>query len=782
MSEEKQEIYGFDNFRLDVSNRQLLHDGRPVALPAKAFDMLVVLIENGGRLIEKDELFSRVWPDQIVEESNLTVQVSAIRKALGERKENPHYIVTVPGHGYRFTRDVLRLEEEEEELVIERHSHSRIMVETEKETGSEQGTSVALANAPNLFASDDDTDVPTVRSTATPNTRDVSVSRPTVALPPVAHVTSRSPGRRWLGAGVGTLAVFASAFVLYRYVQRALPVAPSQQITLKRLTSNGKAVNAALSPDGKLFAFVLGTKANPRSLWLGHVSGGEPIALRPPAAVDYPNLKFSPDSNSLYYVITGEEYPRGSLFRLPVFGGAPEKLRDNIAGEITFAADMKQFVFVRIDETKRTSTLVIANIDGPAERELVTRSLDYRFLVGTPAWSPDGKTIAVGAVSEDNRAPAREVLLVTVADGQLKQLTSENYGQVRKVSWLNDRELLIIAVEHTLKDAQIWDVSLPGGEVRHINSDLSSYEAPLDLSADGGSLLAIQTQTLTNIWVAPAAKLDQAKKITFGTIGRREGLYGLEWTATGHLIYSASEDNSQTLWMMEADGSKQKQLTPAGYVDEHPTATADGRFIVFQSNRSGNYEVWRMNTDGSGLLQVTKGGDNEQPSVSPDGKWVVYVSTHLSTRLPSGERLGTLWRVALEGGAPLRISDGAAAWPRVSPDGQLIACEYSTLTGSPQMKLALVPIAGGQPLKLFDLPPGVTFRYGLRWTPDGAAVAYRDWVNGIWRQPIEGGAPQRLPGLPEEKLFAYGWSPDGRQFAFTRGAEIRDVVLMRNFR
>jgi hypothetical protein len=57
-----------------------------------------------------------------------------------------------------------------------------------------------------------------------------------------------------------------------------------------------------------------------------------------------------------------------------------------------------------------------------------------------------------------------------------------------------------------------------------------------------------------------------------------------------------------------------------------------------------------------------------------------------------------------------------------------------------------------------------------------------DWVNGIWRQPIDGGAPQRLAGLPEEKLFAYAWSPDGKQFAFTRGTETRDLVLMRNFR
>jgi DNA-binding winged helix-turn-helix (wHTH) protein/TolB-like protein/Flp pilus assembly protein TadD len=132
MLEQKQQIYRFDNFRLDVRNRELLCDGRPVTLPAKAFDMLVVLIENGGRLIEKDELFNRVWPNQIVEESNLTVQVSAIRKALGERKENPHYIATVPGHGYRFIGQVLSLDEEEEEVTIERHLLSRVTVETER--------------------------------------------------------------------------------------------------------------------------------------------------------------------------------------------------------------------------------------------------------------------------------------------------------------------------------------------------------------------------------------------------------------------------------------------------------------------------------------------------------------------------------------------------------------------------------------------------------------------------------------------------------------------------
>jgi hypothetical protein len=90
----------------------------------------------------------------------------------------------------------------------------------------------------------------------------------------------------------------------------------------------------------------------------------------------------------------------------------------------------------------------------------------------------------------------------------------------------------------------------------------------------------------------------------------------------------------------------------------------------------------------------------------------------------------------------------------------------------------MMPIEGGSPIKLFDVPKTANFRWSLRWTPDGQAIAYRDWEKGYWRQPIGGGPPQRLEGLPEEKLFAFAWSPDDKQFAFSRGPETRDVVLL----
>ncbi|MGD9561797.1 MAG: winged helix-turn-helix domain-containing protein [Pyrinomonadaceae bacterium] len=99
-------VYEFAGFRLNAGEKQLLRDGEPVPLTLKAFDLLVVLVENSGHLLGKSELLDRVWPDSFVEEANLSVKMSELRRALGEGPNERHFIETVPRRGYRFVADV----------------------------------------------------------------------------------------------------------------------------------------------------------------------------------------------------------------------------------------------------------------------------------------------------------------------------------------------------------------------------------------------------------------------------------------------------------------------------------------------------------------------------------------------------------------------------------------------------------------------------------------------------------------------------------------------------
>ncbi len=118
MSQRVQPVYEFGPFRLDTVQRVLERNGQPVPLTSKVFETLLVLVQHPGQLLTKDQLREALWPDTIVEESNLTQNISVLRKALGERPGQHCYIVTVPGRGYQFAASVIEAGIEREELVL----------------------------------------------------------------------------------------------------------------------------------------------------------------------------------------------------------------------------------------------------------------------------------------------------------------------------------------------------------------------------------------------------------------------------------------------------------------------------------------------------------------------------------------------------------------------------------------------------------------------------------------------------------------------------------------
>jgi DNA-binding winged helix-turn-helix (wHTH) protein len=105
-------FYDFDRFRIDTKRHLLMRDGEPIAIKPKALDMLLLLVRHPGRLLGKEEVMNRLWPDTAVEEANLTQNVFVVRKALGEAPGEQRFIATVARQGYRFVGTVREVKEE----------------------------------------------------------------------------------------------------------------------------------------------------------------------------------------------------------------------------------------------------------------------------------------------------------------------------------------------------------------------------------------------------------------------------------------------------------------------------------------------------------------------------------------------------------------------------------------------------------------------------------------------------------------------------------------------
>ena len=112
-------LYKFGAFQLDTSRRILLREGQSIALTPKGFELLLLLLQNRDRVLSKEELMSRLWPDTFVDEANLSQNLFLLRKALGESAQDQHYIVTVRGTGYRFAAETQELPEETGKLELE---------------------------------------------------------------------------------------------------------------------------------------------------------------------------------------------------------------------------------------------------------------------------------------------------------------------------------------------------------------------------------------------------------------------------------------------------------------------------------------------------------------------------------------------------------------------------------------------------------------------------------------------------------------------------------------
>ena len=722
-------FYRFGDFMVDSDQRVLLRQGRPTPLTPKVFDTLLVLVENSGRIVKKAELMSQLWPDSFVEEANLTFNIQQLRKSLGDNARQPQYIETVPRRGYRFIANVEEVLNGGKNMgqFTERLADSDGPVAADIESSTNSG----MSNLP---------------------------KRPFPATP----IFSAFPllNKRAIAIVIALFLVMAgSGLMIWRFSHNSSQAlgefVAALPLKIEKLTATGESPHAAITSDGKYLAYTRGF-VNKQSIWLRQLATNTNIQIVPANGPIF-GLAFDHSGEYLYFV----KGTPSALYRVSLLGDVPIKIVDGLEGRFSLSPDDRHIAFVRLltnSDGQQVYSLIIANSDGTSERPLLARK--YPDKLDAPVWSPDNESIICAYGNTAGGGQSVSLVEVRVTDAMTRELSAEKFANIVKIAWLPQKRGLIMSAGKNIEGyLQLWRVSYPGMEFRQITAGLLSY-SDLSITANADKIVASQTTRASDVWVGESREPRNLKRITAATDK-------LCWTPARRLIYSSRNSGNEDLWIMQPDGSEQRQLTVDSRTNATPAVTPDNRYVVFMSNRTGMFQVWRMNIDGSNQVQLTDGAGKNFPVISPDGKWILYNSTDN----------WDVWKTSIDGGESTPVTEYPTFFPSISPDGKMIAC-----LGRSESKAALLilPFAGGQPLKTIDLAGPNFSGTRIEWTPDGQGLLYaieRDGMKTLVKESVNGGRVEEIAKF-EDEVFDFGYSSDGQLLAVTRGGWQHDVVLI----
>lgn len=683
--------FGFGNFVLDCDDQVLLSDGKPVPLTPKAYLLLKTLVENHGRVIEKQELIEAVWPDSFVEEGNLPYTANLLRKTLGDSKSEPRFIETVPRRGYRFIAPV---------------------------------TALSINGA---------------------GPQPDSLPEPSPAV--------GGKGRlRWpMMVGAVAIVMLLATGIWFATRKPGNPSAPilSRPFSVEQLSTSGNSAQAAISPDGT-YAVYSEESGGKDSLWLRRLDGSENVQIVPPSADEYLGLTFSNSGTLIYFV----RLPRGSdvhalpaLYRIDAMGGVPVKLASNVNHRITVSPDDTRIAFSRCQYRKENfCNVVVADANGENDRTVVTTESgvhirDMRF-------SPDGRSIAVAvgrSLTDNNDAHVFEVDLET---GGRRDLFAERFAAIESVEWVPDgRGLLFVAADFPDGKASIFFADRKTGKLEQATRDAASYST-LSLDRAGSRMIAVQqvpdfritTVTggvITSLPVARDLVASPGGKIVYSTFDGEvwsinpDGSDRRQLTNTRsaeghvrvspdqrHIFFSTTESGNRHIWRMNADGSDRKQLTRS--IGGYPlTVSADGRYVFCEGTLDS--KLYKVGADG-GEEEALWAQRLYNSAVAPNGMLVAHFFNDGMVRKIAISDLNTKERIKVIEAPPDSRVTRHAVW---SADGRTLY--FLAVAESDRNSLWRQSIDVTSPEKVADLKDGEI--YSISAAEDGNYA----YIVGGWR-------------------------------------------------
>ncbi len=765
-------VYQFDEFRLDAAHLMLSRGYEEIPLAPKAVETLLVLVEQRGKILSKDELMDAIWTDSIVEESNLAQYLHVLRKTLGRLQNGQPYIETLRRRGYRFNGEVTASE-----------SSNGVLPESSvpELTSAQIAPNKAPFTNPNPrpVRIERHGNVITVADWQEAEAEPIPVIK-TENEPPDSHPTADQPKRRVFAAAVicSLLLIGAFAFLWFRSQSNFAQATSKGDVVFMNLTDGEDVNNATISPDGNFFAY--SSRDGDRSrIFVQQAGQPNRHEITEPVEGYIWGTSFTPDSQFIYFTADDNGGIPRALYRVPAWGGVRTKILTGIAGAPSFSPDGSEMIFMRGDD--KQSSIIIASSDGSRERTLLSKNLKDFAAINWCVWSPDGKTIAYSVV--DLTRPQYGGYSIMGLDhdtGETKPLSSERWDICFRIMWTGDSQSLVFigtkaGEDFSTRRDQVYYLSIADGKSRRLTNDGSRYDYISLGVTDKDEILAVPFNRLSQIWSMETGA--SSRDVTQITTGSADGRGGIAPLSDGRVAYLTRNGDGFSLWTMNADGSNRKQLTTDPAAIEELRSPPDGSFFVFSAKRDGWNHLYRVNADGGSLQQLTFGESQEVDStVSPDGKLIVYVSRTFS----SGEEASAMWKIAADGGEPVKMNDLECFTPHFSPDGNSISCvSYDWKT------ISIVSVETGEATRTFKTEANAILNIGARWTPDGKSLAYivsSNLIGNILTQPINGEPPRPLTDFQSGDIYNFAFSTDGSLIYMARGYQTKKAVLIKNFR
>lgn len=747
MSNKTLTFFKFDDFHLDIDERCLTFQGQPVSLTPKAFQTLVVLLRNNGKVVEKEYFLNEVWADTFVEESTLAQNIKTLRKTFSRFQKDKEFIATIPRRGYQFVGDVREIAGDEEIIVFEKRTRTHLVAEQ-----------LEIHNS-------------------TDTNTEINSDKVTVASRQSLLKNGFSP-RYAIFIGLTAFLAFTIAYFAYFGFELNRSFAESQfkKFRVDTIVADADIRDSIISPDGKYLALIQ-VKNGVQSLYLRQIENGNTVEIVPRINGKFIGAVFSPRDEQIYYSVNENLEPNkpavSTLYKVSILGGASQKVLHNIDSPVAIAPDESRLAFIRRNPESKETALMLTDLEGKDEQSLAIRQSQSEFTNRGVSWSPDGKLLSATVFQHENNRASVQVAVVNAKSGEQKIVSHEDWISAGQTVWLKDGSGIIVvaygAKSPSLSD-ELWVVSYPDGKSRFVtNSFNGNYGISLDAATN--SIVAVKSNKFACFLTASVDDLFKNTHVLTTISDECPLPFGADWTNDGKIVYSAIDDGKADIFTISEDGSERKQLTSDAGAEISPKLSADGRFLVFMSNRTGQMDVWRADANGTNTMQLTTNGNVKDSIISPNGETVFYLVQD------SESMVETLWRVSINGENPIKLTDQNTRSPRISPDGKSIAC-YISNSETKTMMLALVSSESGAILKYLAAPQNDDIPF-LDWSKDGEnlfVVLQRGKPFSLWKIPLNGSQPEQLREWENDEIFRLAISRNGERVFYEVGNQLNSVV------